>query len=180
VDAIASELQAELEASRAEFHQLLALASGDAWRSRSANPAWTNGQLLFHIALGFFLVGPLVLVMRIFAALPPSASKLFAMALNAATPLFNRINALGPRLAVLIFNASRLGRTFDAVARMNLKRVASLRPDDWRRGMHYPERWEPRFDRFMTFESLFHYPTIHLRHHRQQLALSGIEIAARQ
>ena len=81
-DRIAAEIRTELEASRSEFHELLDAVSSEHWRHRSLNPGWTNGQLLFHIALGFFLLVPLVYVMRIFAPLPPIASKLFARLVN--------------------------------------------------------------------------------------------------
>ena len=173
-DRIATEIRTELEASRSEFHKLLAAVSSEHWRHRSLNPGWTNGQLLFHIALGFFLLVPLVYVMRIFAALPPIASKLFAKALNVSTPLFNRINAIGPRLGARLVNQRRLGSLFDSVCRRILRKVESIRPGEWTRGMHYPVRWEPRFADFMTMESLFHYPTIHLRHHRRQIAAGVI------
>ncbi len=170
-DPTANQILSELETSRAEFHELLTAVAGDAWNRPSQNRGWTNGQVLFHIALGFFLIVPLVVLMRAFAALPRSASRAFARCLNATTPLFNRINAIGPRFGAKVFSARRLGATFDWVHRRILRKVEAMRPEDWSRGMHYPEKWEPRFSDFMTFEALFRYPTVHLRHHRTQLQL---------
>jgi hypothetical protein len=132
--------------------------------------------LLFHIALGFFLVVPLFVLMRLFAALPPSISKVFARCLNAATPLFNGINALGPRFGARVFNARRLGRTFDAVHRLIVRKIESMRPEDWVGGMHYPTKWEPLFADFMTFESLFRYPVAHMQHHRAQIDVSNDQL----
>ena len=171
-DPTANRILSELETSRAEFHELLTAVAGDAWNRPSKNRGWTNGQVLFHIALGFFLIVPLVVLMRVFAALPRSASKAFARCLNAATPLFNRINAIGPRFGAKVFPARRLGATFDWVHRRILRKVEAMRAEDWSRGMHYPEKWEPRFSDFMTFEALFRYPAVHLRHHRTQLELA--------
>ena len=163
-------LRSELEASRSEFHALLDSVSPQDWQQRSANRGWTNGQLLFHIALGFFLTVPLVWLMRVFAATPRGASRAFAAVLNAGTPLFNWINGLGPRAGARILRGPRLGRMFDRVHRLLLKQLDSMGPDDWSRGMHYPVRWDPeRFPDFMTFEQLFRYPTAHMRHHRAQL-----------
>ena len=164
-------VRAELESGRSEFHALLKAVSPDHWRHPSKNPAWTNGQLLFHIALGFFLVVPLVRIMRIFAVFPTGASKVFARCLNFGTPLFNWINALGPRAGARLLSAGKLGSTFDSVYEAILENVESIRPEEWGRGMHYPVRWEPRFAEFMTFESLFCYPTIHLRHHQKQIMI---------
>jgi hypothetical protein len=163
----------DLEAGRSEFHQLLGLVRQDAWQRPSRNRGWTNGQLLFHIALGFFLVVPLFVVMRLFAALPRPMSKVFARCLNAATPLFNWINALGPRFGARVLNSRRLGRTFDAVHRLIVRRVESMRPEDWGRGMHYPTKWEPLFSDFMSFEALFRYPVAHMQHHRTQIDVSN-------
>jgi hypothetical protein len=163
------QLRNDLEASRTEFHKLLASLSPEDWRRPSANPAWTNGQVLFHIALGFFLIVPLVALMRLFAVLPPSASKIFARTLDAATPLFNSINAVGPRFGARILNARRIGPTFDRIHRRIVAIAGDMRPDQWDRGMYYPVRWESRFAEFMTFEKLLRYPVIHLRHHQAQI-----------
>ena len=171
-DEVTSRVREELEASRAEFHELLAAVTPDRWDRRSNNPGWTNGQLLFHIALGFFLVVPLVIVMRVFAVLPRGASRIFALGLNAMTPLFNWINGIGPRFGAKVLTRNRLGVVFDSVHRLILRKVEAMRSSDWSRGMHYPTKWEPRFADFMTFQALFLYPIVHLRHHRNQLVVS--------
>jgi hypothetical protein len=166
---VAARVRAELEASRSAFHGLVASLTPEDWNRRSANPAWTNGQVLFHIALGFFLVVPLIWVMRLFAMLPPAASKFFAACLDFGTPVFNWINALGPRLGAAIFGPKRLASTFDAVHRRILEAVETMRPGQWSKGMYYPVKWEPRFAEFMTFEKLLRYPGVHLEHHRAQM-----------
>ena len=166
------EIRRELDDSRSQFQGILESLTPDDWSRPSRNPAWTNGQLLFHIALGFFLVLPLVRILRLFAVLPPAASKFFARVLNAATPLFNWINAIGPKFGARIFGRRRLGRTFDRVHARILRTVDSISASDWQRGMHYPVRWEPRFSDFMTLEKLLRYPTVHFEHHRTQLTLA--------
>jgi hypothetical protein len=45
-------LRSEIEAVRAAFHTLLDSLSSDDWKKKSANPAWTVGQLMWHIGRG--------------------------------------------------------------------------------------------------------------------------------
>jgi hypothetical protein len=90
--------------------------------------------------------------------------------LDFSTPLFNRVNALGPRGQAVVFGRRRAGSIYDRVHRSILHKVDSIKDDDWGRGMNYPVRWDPDFGEFMTFERLFHYPTQHLQRHLTQLS----------
>jgi len=54
-------LRADLDAAHREFHAMASILSARAWAVPSRNPAWTNGQLLFHVLLGFVLVPPLAI-----------------------------------------------------------------------------------------------------------------------
>src|SRR5262249_51767 len=65
-------------AARAEFHTLLASLSDDDWRRRSRNPGWNNGEILFHMALGFFLLPTLLPMLRLLGRLPRGATRPFA------------------------------------------------------------------------------------------------------
>jgi hypothetical protein len=76
---------------------MVASISEREWTEPSQNPGWTNGQIVFHILLGFILVVPLARLLVFFGRLPASYSRIFAGILNLSTPLFNRINAMGPR-----------------------------------------------------------------------------------
>jgi hypothetical protein len=38
--------------------------------------------------------------------------------------------------------------------------------------MHYPVRWDPFFQDFMTLADICHYPTQHFNFHRRQLTLT--------
>ena len=71
-------LRSDLEAARGEFHALVASISEQAWTEPSQNPGWTNGQLLFHVLLGFILVPPLAGILVFFGHLPTLCSKIFA------------------------------------------------------------------------------------------------------
>ena len=45
-------LRAEIESARKDFHELLASLSDEDWRKKSANPAWSVGQLMWHLGRG--------------------------------------------------------------------------------------------------------------------------------
>jgi len=45
-------IRAELEATKAGYHELLASLSDADWKKKSANPAWNVRQLMWHLAWG--------------------------------------------------------------------------------------------------------------------------------
>jgi hypothetical protein len=169
---IADTIRVELEATRSEFHEMLESVSQRGWFATSENPGWTNGQVLFHMTLGLALVLPLVAIMRLFVALPRSWSRGFASLLNFATPLFNWVNGLGTRFGARLYNWRTLGSKYDHVHTAVVRKLQSIRADEWERGMHYPVKWDSRFSDYMTVERLFHHPTSHLKHHRAQIRAS--------
>jgi hypothetical protein len=166
-----AELRAELESAREEFHRALTALSRDGWRARSRNAGWTNGELCFHILLGFILITPLYWIMRAMHHLPAWCDTGFARLLNASTPLFNRVNALGPRVGARVLSPRGVRRQFDRAVSRILRRLDRLTPTDQELGMHYPTRWDPRFTPVMTVEQLLRYPVGHLRHHLEQLSV---------
>jgi hypothetical protein len=95
-------LISDLEAARGEFHAMVASISEQGWTEPSRNPGWTNGQLLFHVLLGFILVLPLAGILVFFGHLPldyapgsllgPSTSRL-------RSSIESMRSALGPELA---------------------------------------------------------------------------------
>jgi hypothetical protein len=167
---VGKRIRDELEETRREFHALLTSLSAADWDAPSRNPAWTNGQVVFHMLFAFLLIPSLFWLIRFWSRLPDSYSRAFARMLDFSTPLFNRVNALGPRGQAVVFGRRRAGPIYDRVHRSILRQVDSIKDDDWGRGMSYPRRWDPDFGAFMTFESLFRYPTQHFRRHRAQLS----------
>src|SRR2546425_11380166 len=45
-------IRAQMESVRQEYHQLLDSLSPDDWKTKSANPSWTVGQLMWHLGRG--------------------------------------------------------------------------------------------------------------------------------
>jgi DinB family protein len=172
-DGVREEIRAEFEKTRSQFHAILGSLSEADWRAPSGNPAWTNGQLLFHMMFAFMLVPALFFMIRFWSRRPERYSRAFARMLDASTPVFNWINALGPHLGACLYGCRRIGAKYDRVHRAILRRLDALADDEWARGMYYPRRWDPIFGDFMTFEDLFRYPGAHFRHHLRHLSPGG-------
>lgn len=160
----------ELKSARAAFHALLDSLSDEDLRRRSLNPGWTNGEILFHMTFGFMLIPPLVPMLRLFGRLPKRFSRAFAWLLNAGTPLFNWVNALGARGGGKVYDRPAIARKYDRVHASILRIVDSIKDDEWQCGMYYPHKWDHLFDEYMTLEQVLRYPTIHLRFHLDQIA----------
>ncbi|HLF87986.1 MAG TPA: DinB family protein [Anaerolineales bacterium] len=164
-------LQSELEATRASFQALLdSLSEGD-FHKQSNNPGWTNGEILFHMTLGFILIPLLAPLIRFFGRVPDHYSRLFARFLNFGTTLFNWFNALGARIGGSIYTRQRIGGEFDRAYSQILRLLDSIGVDEWQLGMYYPTKWDPLFAEYMTLENLFHYPTRHFRFHLEQISV---------
>lgn len=163
-------IKAELEDNRSRFHSTLNTLSRENWYKTSLFSGWTNGQVLFHMTLGFLILPTLVTITLLFDRFPKSCSKIFSGLLNAGTRPFIWIDVLGPRVGAKIFSQASLGRKYDKAHASVLKKVQSLRESDWKRGMYCPTRWDPLMKEFMTVEDLFHYMTAHFNHHLNQLS----------
>lgn len=166
-------LLAELEAARFTFHALLDSLSDQELKQPSANPAWTNQQILFHMAFGYFLIPSLIGIVWIFGRLPDVFSKTFASLLNSVTRPFNAINALGPQGGGRVLGRQALGAIFDAVYMLIVELLRQLPEDELRRGMHYPTQWDPLFRDYMTMAEIFRFPMIHFYFHVRQITRSS-------
>jgi hypothetical protein len=164
------EIILQLDSARARFHHLLDSLSQKDFQKQSLNPGWTNGEILAHMTFGFIIVNVLFPMARLWGRLPKGSSKWFAWLLNAFTGPFNWANALGARGQGKVFTHERIGNIYDRVHASLLKKVHSIKDDEWERGMYYPAKWDPNFEEFMTLEKLFRYPIKHFHFHLDQIA----------
>ncbi|GAA4473765.1 hypothetical protein GCM10023094_08110 [Rhodococcus olei] len=164
-------IAADLERARRSLHELLGGASAEDFDRRSNGTRWTNEQLLFHMVFGYMVVRRLLLLIRVFSRLPDGASRRFARALDAATPVFDEVNYRGSALAARIYDRRRMGRHVDRIIAALQRRLAQETDADLHRGMHFPVRWDPFFTDYMTVEQLYRYPGRHFDFHRRQLTL---------
>lgn len=163
-------LRADLAAVHAAFHALLDALSDADLRQPSRNPGWTNGEVLFHMVFGFIILAALAPLVRFWGRVPRRYSRRFARLLNGATGLFNRVNAVGPRVGGRIYTHRRIGRKFDRAYAAILRLVDTAGDGEWALGMHYPTRWDGLFHDYMTLEDICRYPIAHFTFHLDQIA----------
>lgn len=165
-----TDIVAEILATSRDYHALLDSFSTTTLKRRSHNPGWSNKEILFHMLLGFIVVSILFPMVKVFARLPNSFSQVFAGLLNLGTPLFNIVNAMGARAGGRIVKTSSLHSQFDRVTQDLVTKAIRLKKNEWEEGMHFPDRWDGLFKKYMTFDDLFRYPLKHFRFHRKQLS----------
>lgn len=77
-------VRTELELAHRRFHALLDLFSEAEWVAPSRNPAWTNGQLIYHMLFAFVLIPALFWMIKFWSSLPACYSRRFAQIRQAA------------------------------------------------------------------------------------------------
>ena len=160
----------EMESTSSTFHTLLDSLSDEDLRRKSNNPGWSNGEILFHMVFAFMILSALIPLVKFFGHLPKSYSKLFVGMLNSFTWFFNWINAVGARGGGRVYTSRNIGKKYDKVHNSILKKLASIKENEWQSGMYYPTRWDALFSEYMTLEKLFHYPVSHFQFHLKQIS----------
>jgi hypothetical protein len=166
-------IAADLERARIEFHRLIDMAEPTDWVEPTIGTRWSNEELLFHMVFGYMVVQRLLLLVRLFGRVPDRASIIFARILDAATTPFDAINYYGSRAAARVYNHRRMGAKLNRVVGSLQRRLARESDEDFRRGMHYPTRWDPFFRDYMTLEDIYRYPGQHFDFHSAQLTLTS-------
>jgi hypothetical protein len=164
------EICREHEAARTKFHTLLDSLSEQDFQRKSLNPGWTNGEILAHMTFAFIVTNVLLPMTRLWGWLPKGSSKPFAWLLNISTGPFNWFNALGARMQGKFFTYQRIGKIYDQAHFSLLRKINSIKNEEWGHGMYYPTKWDSNFDEFMTLEKLFYYPVTHFNFHLTQIS----------
>ena len=160
-----------MERARADFHRFVDEAAVAGLRLPSKGTRWNNRQLLFHMLLGYLVVRVLLVLVRLLDRLPASVSQGFAWLLNAVTVPFDLVNYLGARVAGTVLTTGQMSALFDWVVAALGRRLDRETDADLGRGMHYPTRWDPFFQDYMTLADVYRFPTQHFDFHARQLTL---------
>ena len=169
----ADQLVNELHVVRDDFHALLDGATSADLRRQTNGTKWTNEQLLFHMLFGYLLIRNLRPLVYAFAILPQACSRWFASTLDAGTRPFHVVNYVGALGGAHVLGHARMERLMDSVVDSLTRSVTHATQARLERGMHFPVGWDPYFRDFMTVREIYHYPTQHYLHHRNQLTLSN-------
>nr|WP_053718280.1 DinB family protein [Saccharothrix sp. NRRL B-16348] len=161
----------DMERALATFHSLLDQVSDADLGRESHSTRWNNRQLLFHMLLGFLIIRALATLIRLFDRLPVRVGRGFARLLNAGTRPFDVVNYLGSWLGGAALGRRQMTALFDRVIAALHRRLDRETDVELARGMHYPTRWDPFFQDYMTLADLYRYPVRHFDFHHRQLTL---------
>ncbi|PVZ14784.1 DinB family protein [Actinomycetospora cinnamomea] len=161
----------EFERARSTFHALHDHATPAGLKRPSNGTRWNNQQLLFHMLLGYLIIRALSNLVRVFGRLPPGVSRAYATLLDAGTRPFDVVNFAGSWAGGTVVGRRGQIALFDRVIAALHRRLDAETDVDLARGMHYPARWDPFFEPYMTLADVYRFPTRHFDFHRRQLTL---------
>jgi hypothetical protein len=166
---IKEELRAELIQTHKAYHDLLADVPDEAFSKHSDNPAWTIGEVLFHMSLApRFVVTDLRMIIS-----RPWLAKIFAVLVP--IPVFNRLNEFFTRYWSRNLNRKFLAEQYDTAHRRALNSLERLQEADFEKSLTYPG-YDPLLAGTVTVERLYRYMKLHFDVHAGQIRkqLSGI------
>jgi hypothetical protein len=152
-----------------DFRGLVAGATDTELHARTNGTKWTNQQLLFHMLFGFLLVRALLVIVKGFARLPDTVSRVFAATLNAATRPFHVVNYLSALPGAKVLSGRAMSSLMDTTTNHLRARLAREPDHTLALTMPFPTGWDPYFRDVMTVADVYAYPTKHYDHHRRQL-----------
>jgi len=163
------ELAKELEAARLGFHQLLDSVPEAFYHHPSLNPAWTIGDVLYHITLGPPAIRLEIWMIR-------RTRGLFQLAMNNLTSsIFNKANALFARRPKRITSQSLL-KAYEAGHAGMISSLRWTRKDEFQKSVRYPESFVRELAGEVTVERLFRYVKGHFEIHAEQIQKAIEEI----
>lgn len=158
---ITEDLALELETTRQNFHHLLDSIPEALYVNPSNNPAWTIGDVLYHITLG----PPAI---RVEVGMIRHAPWMFQALNDTTSKIFNWGNALFARQPKRI-TRQRLSKAYEAGHAGLISSLRRVREEDWKKSVHYPEVFVSELAGVVTVERLFHYVTLHFDVHAEQI-----------
>lgn len=157
------ELKQEMESTRRDFHHLLDSVPEALYFHPSDNPAWTIGEVLFHISLApRFLTADLRMLIgqawiaKVIGALAPKA-------------IFDKLNEhFTRRWASRNMTREKLGRAYDEAHENALRALENLKEEDFTKSLEYPN-YDELLAGVVSVERLYRYITIHFKVHAEQI-----------
>jgi hypothetical protein len=147
-------IRAELEQVRADYHELLGSLSESDWKTKSANPAWKVGQLMWHLGFG----------MDFFSQAVPQCRR--GKAPNPPGFLIDPVNNLMTRFMSRGATPESVSEKYDAAHATLLALLDEIQDDEWQKGVTTYGTW-------YTVESAFHGPRVHFEEHQADI-LQGL------
>jgi hypothetical protein len=155
------DLAQELEVTRQNFHHLLDSIPEVSYVHPSNNPAWTIGDVLYHITLGPPAIRFEIWMIR-------SAPWMFKILNDATSKIFNWGNALFANRTKRI-TRQRLIKAYEAGHLGLMSSLRRMREEDWGKSVMYPEVFVSELAGTVTVERLFRYIKLHFDVHAGQI-----------
>jgi uncharacterized damage-inducible protein DinB len=153
-------LAAEPEATRQAFYAIVATLSPADWTRPSANPAWTIGEVLWHITGYLFLI-PQQLIWLQTGTFPDLAHQ--------SAEDLNRGNVRQTRAEAQHQTVTSIIQAYEAGHAATLAALQSVRGDQWRIGVRMPDMGSSFTGEYRTIEALFRYHARHFAEHVAQI-----------
>ena len=155
-------LEQEIVATREQFLALLNSIPESDYNLPTDNPAWSVGDMLYHITLG-----PQALTLEIWMIV--HARRLFQFTMrHFPSNLFNRLNARLSRRANRVSRA-KLIQLYEAAHTGTISTLHKTREEDLGKSVIYPAELEAMLAGETSVEKLFHYVKNHLEAHRASI-----------
>jgi hypothetical protein len=156
------ELRQEIDQTQVAFHQLLDSIPEEAFGLPSDNPAWTVGEVLYHMSVAPRFVGlDVKMIVRqnwiyhIIAVVVPKA-------------LFDGLNKKLTQFGARKLSRDFLSQEYDKAHKSALRALDSVSDPDFDKHLYYPD-WDPLLSGDVTLERLFHYVKAHFDSHAGQI-----------
>lgn len=156
------ELAREMEDTRRDFHHLLESVPEALYNHPSDNPAWTVGDVLYHITLG-----PPALLFEMWMI--RRTGWLYQALLNDLTSsIFNRVNALFARRSKRITRHSLI-RAYEAGHAGMMSSLKRIREDELKKSIIYPKSFIAELAGEVSIERIYRYVREHFEIHSEQI-----------
>lgn len=157
-----AELAQEMEDARQGFHHLLDSVPESAYPHPSDNPAWTIGDVLYHITLG-----PPALRFEIWMI--RHMPGVYPLVMNpVVSNIFNRINAAFTGRPKRI-DAQMLKQAYEKGHAGLVSSLNCMQDADFERCVVYPPEFVSELAGNVSIERLFHYVKGHFEVHEEQI-----------
>jgi hypothetical protein len=156
------QLAEEMETARQGFHHLVDSVPESAYSHPSENPAWTIGDVLYHITLGPPALQFEISMIRYFPSVYPLVMN------RVVTNLFNRVNAIFTGRPKRI-NRQMLIQSYENGHAGLVSSLSRMRDTDFQRSVSYPPEFVSDLAGTVSIERLFHYVKGHFDTHEAEI-----------
>ena len=157
-------LTQEIITTKNEFDGLLSTIPDEAYDLPSDNPAWTVGEVLYHMSIApRFLSSDVKMIVNqswLYRLVPTLVPK----------KLFDWLNMHLTRYGARKLSREFLASEYEKAHRATLKALSEVDDMDLLKSLVYPS-WDPLLSGEVTLEKLFHYVKAHFDVHAQQINL---------